>query len=63
MDSANSNLNSGSDGSSTAQTVKRLHADDARPARPPVRTQPVRLPQATAELIERLLAARCGTSA
>ena len=41
----------------------KLQAEDtAKASRQPRRMQPVRLPQATADLVNRLLAARCGTS-
>jgi hypothetical protein len=36
-------------------------ANAARSNQQPRRTQPVRLPQATADLVNRLLAARCGS--
>lgn len=41
---------------------KTQAADAARINQPSRRAQPVRLPQATAELVDRMLAARCGTS-
>jgi hypothetical protein len=36
------------------------HADAAKTSQQPRRMQPVRLPQGTADLVNRLLAARCG---
>jgi hypothetical protein len=42
----------------------RFHpaTDAAKLNQHPKRTQPVRLPQGTADLVNRLLAARCGAS-
>jgi hypothetical protein len=43
-------------------STMRQFAGAAKPNQQPRRTQPVRLPQPTAELINRMLAARCGTN-
>jgi hypothetical protein len=45
---------------STITSNKPQAAGAAKVSQQPRRLQPVRLPQATAELVNRLLAARCG---
>ncbi len=45
---------------STIQLNGTTHQGAARPHPQPMRTQPVRLPQATADLVNRMLATRCG---
>ena len=40
--------------------AKPLPADHVRSSRHPGRAQPARLPQTTADLVNRMLAARCG---
>jgi hypothetical protein len=43
-------------------TSTRFAAAAAKLNQQPRRAQPARLPQSTAELVNRMLAARCGTS-
>ncbi len=46
---------------STSTSNKPQATNAAKSNQQPRRTYPARLPQATAELVNRLLAARCGT--
>ncbi len=45
----------------TTSSNKPQAANTAKTSRPLKRAQPARLPQATAELVNRLIAARCGS--